>query len=97
MKISSGVAIASTKDWTITKFSARDRHRYRFREKDSSANVREIESRFAVTAGSVLQHQFYAILGIVWDIESKDWNQALTDLDTNKAFLLVKWKDHRDT
>ena len=96
--MSSGLAIASTKDWAIIKFSARDGHRYRFREKDSSANVSEIESRFSrygrLRAPAL---QIRAILGIVWDIESKDWKEALIDLDPNKAFLLVRWTDHRDT
>jgi hypothetical protein len=101
--MSSGVAVASTQDWTIIRFSAGKRHRYRFRKKDSSAGVPEIESRFSDqrrlhSRGSVhAVDQFYGILGIVWDVESKDWDDALTHLDPNEAFLLVKWKDYCDT
>ena len=96
--MSSGVAVASTEDWLIIKFSAGDRHRYRFRGKQSSADVPKIESRFSRYGRlRAPANQFHAILGIVWDIESSGWGDASTHLDPKKAFLLVKWKDHRDT
>ena len=96
--MSPGVAVASTENWIIIKFSARDRHRYRFREKHSSADVPKIESRSSRYGRlRASANQFHAILGIVWDVESSGWGEALIHLDPNKAFMLVERKDHRDT
>ena len=96
--MSSSVAGASTKDWIIIKFSARDHPRYRLREKQSSIDIPKIESRFSHCGRlHAPANQFHAILGILWVVESSGWGEALTHLDSNKAFLLVKWKDHQDT
>jgi hypothetical protein len=100
-KTSSGKVVASTQAWAIVKFSAGHHHRYRFRRKHrySLRRIPEIETlgsghcRLHFQGSQIPSTSFKGIRGIVWDIESKGWREALTHLNPKKAFLLVDWTD----
>lgn len=102
---STSEVVASTQAWSFVKFSCGDRHRYRLREKTrydlgKATGVPELEApgschlRLSDRGPQIPLAEFYSINGIVWDVESKDWREALPHLDPRKTFLLVHWKDH---
>ena len=96
----SAVPVALTKTRSIVKFSAGNHNRYRLSKIDRSARLPKIEN--ANSGHCRLRHHkppmksFKDILGIIWDDDTANWRDSLTQIDPERTLVLVLWKgiDH---